>query len=116
MSIGMRNERVRIFTYSNTGSDGFMASTYTYVAERWARKELPSGREITVAAQAEHKVDAVFEFAAEVTVTRNGLLKHDGDLYFVRSALKRKGLGGQPVIQVMAEYADKSNVTVTGEP
>ena len=90
VSVGLRDQRVRIYTYSDAGSDGFAASRYTFSVERWGRFELPSGREQTLAGKADKQLDGVVAFADEVAVTIHDLLVVSEVQYKVVAVLPRR--------------------------
>ena len=90
MSIGLRDQRVLVFSYSDSGSDGWQSTRYIREANPtaadgayWARKEPVSAREAQIALQAQHEVTVVFAFADHVFVPTDGVLKHGGTFYKV---------------------------------
>lgn len=107
MSASLRTFRVGVYAYSDGGSAGEMTSTYTRVnsgdADKlwWCSKSAPSGREATIGMKPEHRVDALFGFAAEVTLTAGGLILCDGVQYRIRALLDRDY--GRNEVQVLAE-------------
>jgi hypothetical protein len=103
MSIATRDQRVRLYTYSDAGSNGIVSSTYTFSVERWARKESPTGREVLLAEASQYKTDAVFTFGDEVAVPSRGLLKHGDTYYEVRGILPRRATRE---IHVLSETID----------
>lgn len=114
MSAGLRDQRIRVFSYSDTSADGRMSSGYAYIGEYWGRIEAPSGRERTTAGQAEQEVDAVITLNINAPVTLDGLVKGpDGKAYKVSAVLPRRML---QELEVYAVYADDSTMTLTGEP
>jgi hypothetical protein len=74
VSVSLRNERGKIYRYSNAGSEGLTDSRYTYDVERWCRFETPSGREQTLGAKADRQIDGKVAFADEVTIGINDLI------------------------------------------
>lgn len=84
MSISLRDRRVRIYGYSNSGGDGFASSKYTFRDERWASvSQSGGGKQILGTAPEEHS-DVVFDFDPSVTVETNDLLVDGDDRYFAR--------------------------------
>lgn len=67
MSVGLRNQRGRIYNYSDAGSDGFVNSTYTFAVERWCRYEPTVTREQTLGGKADQQLDGIVAFSQEVT-------------------------------------------------
>jgi hypothetical protein len=82
--------RARIYTYSDIGTEGLMNSRYTFSVERWCRFELPSGREQTLAAQANRRLDGVVAFSDEVSVSIHDLLVINEVQYKVVEVVPRR--------------------------
>ena len=67
-------------TYVDAGTAGEPDSAYQVVSSGdaddmwWCSKSAPTGREVTTGMQAEHRVDAVFGFAAEAPVHVDGAI------------------------------------------
>ena len=107
MSASLRRFRAGLYVYSDAGASGVMDSTYTKSASMdtdgdwWCAKAQPSGRESTLVRAPEHRVDAVFSFAAEAPVDQDMLLVVDGVQYLVRAVLSRDY--GRDEVQVLAE-------------
>lgn len=89
MSLSLRSERWRIYTYLDAGADGLVASRYVFSAERWARREMPSGREQTLGAKADRQLDAVVAFGDEAVVGINDLLVRGSEQLKVVAVLPR---------------------------
>jgi hypothetical protein len=83
VSVGLRNQRVRIYTYSDAGSDGFMTSTYTFSIERWGRFEVPSATESTLGGKADQKLNGQVALHKEAIVGIHDLLIVDDVQYKV---------------------------------
>lgn len=109
MSASLCDQRVRIFTYSDTGTNGEPDSTYTFAAERWGRLEAAAAREGTTGAQAQHQAEVVVLFADEVTVTRDGALKVAGRFYKIDSIEPRRTTRE---LQVTATWVDDETLHV----
>lgn len=112
MSVGLRSQRARIYTYSDTGTNGEPNSTYTFVAERWCRKGKLKASEGTVGAQAQHDATAVLIFADEVTVTRDGVVKHNGRFFKVESI---EELTETRELEVVGSWVDGETLNVVGD-
>ncbi len=84
MSISLRDRRVRIYGYSNSGGEGFASDLYTFREERWASVSQTTGRQVILATAPEDRSDAVFDFDSSVDVLSNDLLIDGDDRYFVR--------------------------------
>lgn len=81
--------RVRLYSFSDTGTNGVPNETYTFSAERWGRRTFVRGRQVSVGMQSEGQADAVVELGDEVEVPVNGLLKVEGEAFFIREILAR---------------------------
>jgi hypothetical protein len=109
VSASLRKFRASVYTYSDAGSGGLLVARYTKSASTdadgdwWCARMQPSGREVTVAMKAEHRIDAVFGFAAHAPVTENGAIVCDSVSYLVRAVLERDY--GRDEVQVYAERA-----------
>lgn len=90
MSLSLRDQRGRIYTYADVGSDGFAKARYTFSVERWCRFEVPSAREQTLAAKADERLDGVVAFADETTVGIHDLLIIDAVQYKVTGVKPRR--------------------------
>jgi hypothetical protein len=115
MSAGKRDQRVRVFAFSNATADGWATSGYSYAGEFWAQVSAPTMREVTVGGQGEHVVDAVFSFIRDVVLELGGLLKAQGRYY--------KITGLPPLVRTsnertaFATYVDDAQaLAITGEP
>lgn len=109
MSASLRNQRLRLYAYSNAGTNGVPDERYTFTAERWGRLTPLGAKQFTVGEQAEHTVNATAEFADEVAVPDNGLLTYNGATYFIRGVLPR------PItrsIDVLCEFCDDATPTL----
>lgn len=84
MSLSLRNRRVRIYGYDNSGGDGFVSSRYTFRDERWASVTQVSSDKRQLGTAPETTTDAVFDFDPSVTVNANDLLVDGDDRYFAR--------------------------------
>lgn len=85
MSVSLRDRRVRIYDYSNSGGSGFPSAKYTFRAERWASVSQTGGAKAIVATAPEEKSDAVFDFDPSVDVETNDLLVDGADRYFAQT-------------------------------
>lgn len=116
MPVSLRRFRAIVATYSDSGSDGVVASTYAKSASGdsdglwWCAKGLPSGRENTIGMKADERIDAVLEFSAEAPVQRDCLVSIDSQQYMVRSVLHRDY--GRDELQVLAEFVSGRPYTI----
>jgi hypothetical protein len=88
MSVALRDQRVRVYGYDNSGTEGRISESYPFVGEYWARITSPSGREKTIAGQAEHTADALVFFSDEVAslIPADGILKLGTIVYKILAA------------------------------
>lgn len=113
MSASLRKHRISVYLYSDAGSGGVMTATYTRTApatggpEWWASRAVPTGREATLVAHADHRADAVFGFAAECPVTENSLLYDGTTRWLVRAVLPRDY--GRDEVQVLADRTNDAH-------
>ncbi len=84
MSISLRDRRVRIYAYSNSGGKGFVSAKYTFRDERWASVSQTGGSKAILGTAPEEHSDVVFDFDPSVTVETNDLLVDGDDRYFSR--------------------------------
>lgn len=118
MNAGLRDQRIRVYSFSNATGDGWATSGYQYLGEYWGRVDAPTVTEATVGGQAEHIAQAV------VTFHRGVALAHDDLLKSLRDSRYYKVTGIPPVERrsserkVFAVYADDaaSGYAITGEP
>jgi len=107
MSVSLRSHRALVLEYHDAGTDGEVDSTYLVKTSGdaddmwWCSRIAPSGREVTTGMQPDHRVDAVFGFAAEVPVAFDDAIRCDGESYLVRAVLTRDY--GRDEVQVYAE-------------
>jgi hypothetical protein len=98
--IGLRNERVRIYTRTDGGSDGFARPVYTFLAERWGRVAY-AGAQFrlggTPAAAYDTRYDALATFADEITLPTDGLLLAGGEVFYLRGTVRSTLLRRQTV-------------------
>jgi hypothetical protein len=107
MSLSLRKFRALVLEYHDAGSAGNVDSTYLVKASSdtdqmwWCSRIAPTGREVTTGMQPDHRVDAVFGFAAACPVVVDDALLCDGASYAVRAVLERDY--GRDELQVYAE-------------
>lgn len=83
---GLRDQRVSLYTRTGQGTDGRVRSVYLFSATRWGRLDDSAAAVRVAQDRLQMKVDAVCEFADEVTVPCPGLLKEtvSGQSWWVR--------------------------------
>lgn len=112
MSASLRKLRALVYEYKDGGTGGEIDSTYLLTVSgdadnAWCcARGMSSGRETTTGMRPEHRIDAVFNFAANVPVDIHSaiVLNNGTDLeeaYMVRAVLARDY--GRDEVQVLAE-------------
>jgi hypothetical protein len=118
VSVGLRKFRALVFEYIDAGSAGNPDSAYQIVdsgdADKawWCSRALPSGHEVTTGMRPEHRLDAVFGFAAEVPVDVSHAIMIGDEAFIVRAVLTRDY--GHDEVQVLAER--QVELTLTASP
>jgi hypothetical protein len=92
MSLGLYDQRARLYGYESTEDTGVVTSVYVFRVERWCRVGSPSAREVTIAAQASHALSAVIAFQDEVTVEPDDLITVGETRYVVRGVTSGRAL------------------------
>lgn len=117
MSASMRDERWGVYDYSDSIVDGRANPGYSRIGTWWARSASPSGREATLAGQANQQIDVVVAFAKEAVIPANGFLRAPDDkLYRILTVLPIRGTGSSPEQQVLGVYSDDATQSVTEDP
>ncbi|HXE60751.1 MAG TPA: hypothetical protein VN607_08580 [Gemmatimonadaceae bacterium] len=120
MPISLRNRRVALYAYSNTGSGGLVAHTFTKTRSAaadgnwWASRSVPTGRESLKAMQAEHTADAMFGFGPEAPVDSDGALIDiiSGQEFRITAILPRDNVDAEQ--QVLAVFNTDAVFTDVG--
>lgn len=116
MSAALRDERASVYSYSDTGTGGRAAPTYTKVDTYWTRRSTPTASEATVSGQAAQRIDAVFEFAGGVSVPADGAIRHqDGTLYKIVGVKLIRSTSGETDKIVDAVFADEMSLATVGD-
>jgi hypothetical protein len=117
VSVSLRRFRALVLEYHDAGSAGSVDSTYLVKSSGasddmwWCARLNVTGREVTTGMQPDHRVDAVFGFAAEVPVAVDDAILCDGESYLVRAVLKRDY--GRDELQVYAERVAELILSLT---
>lgn len=94
---GLLDQRVRCYTRTEEGADGFARPVYVYSGEWWGRIDATSDRQtvpLSPQAHVEGRTDAVAFVADYVDVDPFGILRIDNldPLYFVRGVVLNRAL------------------------
>jgi hypothetical protein len=115
LAISLRTRRALVLEYHDAGTAGAVDSTYLVRASSaademwWCSKNDVSGREITTGMQSDHRVDAVFVFAAECPVAVDDAIVCDGS-YKVHAIMARQY--GHAELEVLAERVAELSLTI----
>lgn len=103
-AVGLRDQRVRLYTATDQGADGFVRMVYRFLYERWARLDESSASVRAAQAKLQLQLDALVEFDLAVEVPINGVLKTpDGTMWWIR--------GINPVRQLQRVIVSAQRVT-----
>jgi hypothetical protein len=117
MSVSLRRFRALVLQYEDVGSGGELDSAFLIrdsgASDKswWCARAAPTGREITIGMKPEHRIDAVFGFAAEVPVGILDGIICGGVSYRVRAVLPRDT--GVDETQVYAERVAELALSTT---
>lgn len=76
---GMRDQRLKLYTRHDKGTDGMVSPVYLLDVTRWGRIDETAAAVRFAQDRLQMQVDAVAEFADEVTPPLNGLLVDEAD-------------------------------------
>ena len=76
---GLRDQRVRLYAPVDRGSDGYVHGAYVFECERWSRLDETRAATSLMQERLQTRVDAIAEFADEVTIPINGVLVNAAD-------------------------------------
>ena len=99
---GLLDQRLRCYTRTDAGADGFTRPVYVYAGEFWGRIDATADRaQVPLSPQAhvEQRTDAVAFVAQDVPVDAFGILRVDNlpPLYFVRGIVQIRAVRLQRV-------------------
>ena len=103
---GLLRDYVDVYAYSDEGSNGRIASTFTKTGRHPMRMEQPSGREVTRAQAAGQRIDATFICRETVTIPPTGLLVFGGKDYRVTAVLRDFDRKAWRIFTVQSDQAD----------
>lgn len=116
MLLSFRRQRASLYAYTDVGANGRMASQYVKRASSaadgnwWCARSQPTGREITLTAQAGESIDAVFQFADEVLVDTKDAIVLNARAYRVLAVLPPDGV--ERVSRVLARTVTLASLTL----
>ena len=103
-----RTDRVRLYAYSDAGSDGVVNPTHTFVEEVWASFQPRSGPEGTTGEAAQHQRAAVFGFHERISVNDDMVLTINGEPYKVTSIADPRTFVDGMLREVIGQSVDKA--------
>jgi hypothetical protein len=110
VSIGQRDQRVRLYTATDGSADGWADPRFVFSAERWARVEPMRSDDPLLASQTEHTQGVVVAFAGEVSPARGGALKApDGRVYLIQTV---DAVRSAREVKVKALWQDEATPTL----
>lgn len=71
---GLRDQRIRLYGPVDRGSDGYVRQSYVLEGERWGRLDESRTATSLMQERLQTRVDAMVEFADEVTIPINGVV------------------------------------------
>lgn len=116
MPISQRKFRALVFEYRDAGSAGQVDSTYLLKSSGdaddmwWCSRSEVGGQEVTTGMQPDHRVDAVFGFAAACSLAVNDAIYCQGASYQVRAILPKEY--GTNENQVLVERTTELRLTM----
>jgi hypothetical protein len=117
MSASLRRQRALVYSYADAGTAGETDPVYLLESSGaaddawWCSIAAPSGKEVTPAMKADHRVDAVFGFSAAVSIDEHSAIDCNGKSYLVRAVLARDY--GRDDQQVLAEHDPALRLTAS---
>ncbi len=106
--ISERSDRVRLYSYSDGGSDGVVNPQHTFVEEVWASFQPRPGSEGTTGEAAQHQRTAVFGFHERVSVDDDMVMTINGEPYKVTSIADPRTFVDGMLREVMGQSVDKA--------
>lgn len=111
MSIGLRNQQVDVYAYSDTGVNGIPVDTWTKVGSYWGREMDWRGRNVALQQAPEEVVTAVIAIGDEAAVTHRNVLQvggPGGQVFKVVYTHKKPTLRE---LHIFAQSADRASYT-----
>ena len=110
--LDQRTDRVRLYSYSDAGSDGVVDSRYTFVAEVWARFEPARAVARTRGEAATHERRATFGFHERVSVDKDMVITINSEAYKVVGIPDPRAYVDGMLRLVSAVWVDRANLTL----
>lgn len=110
--VQLRNDRVRIYGYSDEGSDGVVDSRYTFVKEVWAQF-IPERADARIEGEAvTRERRATFGFHEQVSVSDNMVLTVNGEAYRIDGVPDPRTYAREMLRYASAVWVDRANLTL----
>ena len=111
-TLDKRTDRVRLYSYSDEGSDGVVGSQYTFVAEVWAQFTPDRAVERSSGEAATHERQATFGFHERVSVGHDMLITINGEAYRVNGISDPRTYVDGMLRLVTAVWVDRAELTL----
>jgi SPP1 family predicted phage head-tail adaptor len=110
--LDQRTDRVRLYSYSDAGSDGVVDSQYTFVDEVWAQFKPDRASERTSSEAATHERRATFGFHERVSVDNDMVITINGEAYRVDGIPDPRTYVDGMLRLVSAIWVDRAELTL----
>ena len=111
-TLDQRTDRVRLYSYSDEGSDGVVDSQYTFVAEVWAQFIPARAIELSSGEAATHESRATFGFHERVSVDKDMVITINSEAYKVVGIPDPRAYVDGMLRMVNAVWVDRANLTL----
>jgi len=111
-TLDQRTDRVRLYSYSDGGSDGVVDSKYTFVAEVWAQFTPERAFERSSGEAATHERRATFGFHERVSVGKDMVMTINDEAYKVTGIPDPRAYVDGMLRMVNAVWVDRANLTM----
>jgi len=111
-TLDQRTDRVRLYSYSDDGSDGVVDSRYTFVAEVWAQFTPDRAIERSSGEAATHENHATFGFHEQVSVGKDMVITINDEAYKVAGIPDPRTYVAGMLRLVSAVWVDRANLTM----
>ncbi len=113
-AIPTRRHRVRLYTWSDAGSDGVLGETYTFREEVWADFKPLSASERTQGEAETHERRGRFTFHERTTVNPTDMVQINSENYRVQGIPSPVDFPDGMMRVVDAVWVDTAGLTVSG--
>lgn len=111
-ALDKRTNRVRLYGYSDAGSNGVVDSKYTFVKEVWAQFTPDRAVERSSGEAATHERRAIFGFHEQVSVDKDMVITINSAAYKVDGIPDPRTYVDKMLRLVTAVWVDRANLTL----